>query len=251
MSALVLVLVVACGNDDFSNQQQNHENPAPAHLLIRAPLSVDYPITLEESAESRKKPNIYGPEAMEPSQSFQYLIVVFDCCVVVRPVETDAEWSVAPVGIASIDAKTGFLVVDEAAAHGSVVTVTADVEGVDSPLARGLTVFSSKINPLIGRWREERASGGVRELLFQSDGLYAATWLLLESWMDLFGTYNVDTSTGKIEFIEDWERVETPEFQGQGDFRIDEDGTLLLSGICANEPNPDNPDCIRRFVRSI
>ena len=100
------------------------------------------------------------------------------------------------------------------------------VEGVDSPLARELTVFSSKINPLIGRWREERASGGVGELLFQSDGLYAATWLLLESWMDLFGTYNVDTSIGKIEFIEDWERVETPGFQRQGDFRIDEDGTL-------------------------
>jgi hypothetical protein len=68
--------------------------------------------------------------------------------------------------------------------------------------------------------------------------------------MDLFGTYNVDTSTGKIEFIEDWERVETPGFQGQGDFRIDEDGTLLLSGICATEPDPDNPDCIRRFGRS-
>ena len=67
--------------------------------------------------------------------------------------------------------------------------------------------------------------------------------------MDLFGTYNVDTSTGKIEFIEDWERVETPVFQGQGDFGIDKDGALL-SGICATEPDPDNPDCIRRFVRS-
>ena len=87
-------------------------------------------------------------------------------------------------------------------------------------------------------------------MLFQSDGLYAATWLLFESWMDLLGTYNVDTSTGKIEFIENWERVETPRFQGQGDFRIDEDGTLLLSGICSTEPTPDNADCIRRFVRS-
>ena len=87
-------------------------------------------------------------------------------------------------------------------------------------------------------------------MLFQSDGLYAATWLLFESWMDLLGTYNVDTSTGKIEFIANWERVETPKFQGQGDFRIDEDGTLLLSGICATEPTPDNADCIRRFVRS-
>ena len=107
------------------------------------------------------------------------------------------------------------------------------MQGVYSPLARGLTIFSSKINPLIGRWREERASGGVRELLFQSDGLYAATWLLLESWINLFGSYNVDTSTGKIEFIKDWERVETPRFQEQGNFRIDENGTLLYSGICA------------------
>jgi hypothetical protein len=47
MSELVLVLVVACGNDDFNNQQQNHANHGPAHLLIRAPLSVDYPITVE------------------------------------------------------------------------------------------------------------------------------------------------------------------------------------------------------------
>jgi hypothetical protein len=47
MSALVLVLVVACGNDDFSNQQQNRRTVVPTHLLIRAPLSVDYPITVE------------------------------------------------------------------------------------------------------------------------------------------------------------------------------------------------------------
>ncbi len=87
-------------------------------------------------------------------------------------------------------------------------------------------------------------------MLFQYDGLYTATRLLLESWMDLFGTYNVDTSTGKIEFIEDWERIETPGFQGQDDFCIDEDGTILSSGICATEPDPDNPDCIGRIVRS-
>ena len=86
-------------------------------------------------------------------------------------------------------------------------------------------------------------------MLFQYDGLYTATRLLLESWIDLFGTYNVDTSTGKIEFIEDWERIETPGFQGQDDFCIDEDGTILSSGICATEPDPDNHDCIRRIVR--
>jgi len=68
--------------------------------------------------------------------------------------------------------------------------------------------------------------------------------------MDLFGDYSVDTDTGKIEFINDWERVETPGYQVQGDFYIDENGRLLLSGICPTEPDLDNFDCLRRFVRS-
>ena len=172
ISALILVLMVACGTDD---------NPAPSYLLIRAPFSADYPITRAETEESRKNLSIYGPEAMEPVQSYRFRIVGFDCCTVVRPVETEAAWSVEPAGIASIDAETGFVVVDENAAHGTVVTITADVEDEDYPLARELTVFSNKINPLIGRWREDQAGGGIRELYFQSDGLYAATWLLLES----------------------------------------------------------------------
>ena len=242
--------MVACGTDDNTAQRQNHDNPAPSYLLIRAPFSADYPINRAETEESRKNLSIYGPEAMEPVQSYRFRIVGFDCCTVVRPVETEAAWSVEPAGIASIDAETGFVVVDENAAHGTVVTITAEVEGEDDPLARELIVFASKINPLIGRWREDRAGGGIRELYFRSDGLYAATWLFLKSSMDLFGDYSVDTDTGKIEFINDWERVETPGFQVQGDFYIDENGRLLLAGICPTEPDLDNPDCLRRFVRS-
>ena len=87
-------------------------------------------------------------------------------------------------------------------------------------------------------------------MLFLSDGRYVATWTLLETWMDLFGDYTVDTATGKIGFIKDWERVETPGFQGQGEFEVDGQGRLLLTGICSTEPDPQTPDCIRRFVRS-
>ncbi len=142
------------------------------------------------------------------------------------------------------------MLVEESAPHGSMVTLKADVEGVESALVRDLTVFSRQQNPLVGRWREDHPHEGIRELLFQSDGQYAATWMLLESWMDLFGTYTVDPSTGKIEVIKDWERIETPGFEGRGDYRIDEEGRLLMTGICPSEPDPENPDCIRRFVRS-
>jgi hypothetical protein len=169
--------------------------------------------------------------------------------VVVLPVDASAVWSVQPDGLARIDAETGFLAVDEAAAHGSIATITAIVEGVESPLTTDVAIFSSEQNPLFGRWHEDSV-GGVRELYFQSDGLYAATWLLLESYMDLFGDYTVDIGTGEIEMIKDWEREPTLGFQGQGDFEIDDQGRLLLTGICSTEPDPENPDCVRRFVRS-
>ena len=83
-----IVLLVAFGTDDNTAQQQNHDNPAPFYLLIRAPFSADYPITRAETEESRRNLNIYGPGAMEPVQSYRFRIVVFDCCIVVRPVET-------------------------------------------------------------------------------------------------------------------------------------------------------------------
>ena len=131
--------------------------------------------------------------------------------------------------------------------HGSIVTVTAIVEGVAGPVTRELTVFSPKIDPLVGRWHEER--GGVAELSFQSDGRYTATWLMLESQIDLFGDYSVHTSTGKIELIKNWERAETRGFQGQGDFSIDDQDQLTLTGVCPTKPDPENPKCIRRFIR--
>ncbi len=63
------------------------------------------------------KPSIYGPGAMEPEQSFRYMVSIFRCCLVVHPVDVPAEWSVSPEGIARVDEETGFLAIDENAAH--------------------------------------------------------------------------------------------------------------------------------------
>jgi|GEM_PF-1101560 hypothetical protein len=249
---LILALLVSCGgggDEPAIPEWAADAVPAPTHLLIREPFFADELAPLDELLAVDVDPFVYGPEAMEPGQYFRYTLSVFKCCVVVFPVDGPAVWSVQPDGIARIDAETGFLVVDEAAAHGSQMTITAVVEGVESPLTADVAIFSSDQNPLLGRWQEDGV-GGVRELYFQSDGLYAATWLLLESYMDLFGDYTVDAGAGKIEMIKDWEREPTLGFQGQGDFEIDDQGRLLLTGICSTEPDPENPDCVRRFVRS-
>ena len=252
LATLVLALLVACGNDSKESQAPEwavDAVPAPSHLLFRTPFFPDEIVPRDEFESLNIDPSIYGPEAMEPGQSFRYLISVFRCCVVVYPVDIQAEWSVDPEGVARIDEKTGFLAINESAAHGATVTLTAKVEGVEEPVTRELTVFSSAQNPLIGPWREDRASGGVRELLFQSDGRYFATWIMLESFVDLGGRYMVDTTTGKIEMIQGFEREKTEGFQGAGNFEIDDQG-LLLTGICPEEPDPGNPDCVRRFVRA-
>lgn len=249
---LILAVLLSCGGDGGKSaipEWAADAVPASSHLLIREPFFADELAPLDELLAVNVDPFIYGPEAMEPGQYFRYILSVFKCCVVVFPVDGPAVWSVEPEGIAKIDAETGFLAIDETAEHGSKVTITAVVEGVESPLTTDVAIFTSEQNPLLGRWRED-GIGGVRELYFQSDGLYAATWLLLESYMDLFGDYTVDSSAGKIEMVKDWEREPTLGFQGQGAFEIDDQGGLLLTGICSHEPDPENPDCVRRFVRS-
>ena len=219
-------------------------------MLARTPFFPDEILPREEFESLDIDPSLYGPSDIEPRQSFRYLISVFRCCLVIYPVDVLAEWSVHPEGIARVDEKTGFLAISESAAHGSTVTIKAQVEGVDEPVTRELAVFSSDQNPLIGPWREDRESGGVRELLFESDGYYYASWMMLESYIDLRGDYTVDANTGEIQMIQGFERFETEGLQGSGSFENDDQGRLLLTGICPEEPDPENPDCVRQFVRS-
>ena len=253
VAALVVALMIACDGDSGDAKTPEwaiDAVPAPSHLLLRTPFFADQPIPREEFESIDIEPNIYGPEAMEPGQSFRYALGVFQCCVVLRPVDIPVAWSVEPPGIARIDGDTGFLATNRAAAHGSKFNITALVEGMDEPVTREMAVFSREQNPLIGRWHENREQGGVRELLFQSDGRYFATWFLLESRVDLVGDYTVAPSTGEIELTKDWEMEETQGFQGTGSFEIDDQGQLLLTGICPSEPDPENPTCSRRFTRS-
>ena len=155
---------------------------------------------------------------MEAGQSIWSAIIVFDCCLAVCLVQVPASWSVELVRSLTVDAKTSFLVVDNSTTLRSIFALKSGVEGIENILTQKLPVFSREQNSLVGR-RHWGGNESIRELLFQSDGLYAATRLLLKTSMDLF---SVDTGTGKIYLVKSWECVETPGFQAQADFRIDD-----------------------------
>ncbi|MBT97566.1 MAG: hypothetical protein CL902_02935 [Dehalococcoidia bacterium] len=99
VAALVIALTIACGggSDDAKTPDWAIDAvPAPRHLLMRIAFFEDQPIPREEFESKDIEPNIYGPGAMEPGQSFRYAIGAFQCCVVMRPVDIPVTWSVGP-----------------------------------------------------------------------------------------------------------------------------------------------------------
>ena len=191
------------------------------------------------------RPKIYSPEAVEAGQSFWSAVIVFDCCMVVCPVPILVSWS---VGFATVDAKAGSLIIDDSAILGSIVTLKSGVEGIE--------IFSRQNRPFSltnrihwsaeGLWKAPNASGNYYSFRrsVRSDPVASR---------DLDGP--VPSLLGRHRDRKDiiGRRLggpETPGFQRQGDFQIDDQGRLLPTGIRLNDPDPDNSECIRRFVRS-
>ena len=197
------------------------------------------------------EPYVIVPLAMEPGQTFQVAAGVLDCCVVTRPVHAEVSWTVEPQEGATIDAANGVFTVDPATAHGSVFTVIADIEnGAHKPSAE-IAVFTRKMDPFIGTWREDE-TGNIGELLFTTDGEYTVTWRMLEFYIDLSGTYEFDTATGAIEFNGEWESIPTAGFSGTGSYRLEPDGSMILEGICSGGPDSKSGEgekvCTHRFT---
>ena len=248
LSILLVAIVAACGGG--FETYTGEENTVPGHLLPRTEFLVEYPISISEATSRNMKPYVIGPLAMEPGQTFQFAVGVYDCCVFTRPVQADVSWTVDPRAGATIDAETGVFTVDPETAHGSVFTVGANIEnGAHNPSTK-ITVFTQEMNPFIGSWREDDA-GSIGELLFTTDGQYTVTWTMLEDYMDLFGTYEFVTATGAIEFNFEWDRIKTAGFSGTGSFRFEEEN-LILEGICTGGPDSKlgtgDKVCLHRFV---
>jgi len=247
-SILLVAIVAACGGD--FETYTGEENTVPGHLLPRTAFLVEHPISISEATSRNMEPYVIAPLAMEPGQTFQFVVGVFDCCIFTRPVQADVSWTIDPREGATIDAATGVFTVNPATAHGSVFIVGANIENGAHTPSTEITVFTRDMNPFIGSWREDDA-GSIGELLFTADGQYTVTWTMLEDYMDLFGTYEFVTATGEIEFNFEWDRIKTAGFSGAGSFRFEE-GNLILEGICTGGPDSKlgtgDKVCFHRFV---
>jgi hypothetical protein len=102
--------------------------------------------------------------SVQPGRSIYFNFGRLDCCYFWFEVPACVEWTVDPPGAATIafdesatsDSYGGLLNVDPAVPHGTVITLTANVESGRKVLSRQFHVYTPDLNPLVRGWSEIR-----------------------------------------------------------------------------------------------
>ncbi len=198
---------------------------------------------------------------MQPGQTRQFAVGRIECCTFFKPVPVLATWSVSPSQGAHIDAARGLLAIEPAVPHGSVFTVSANVENGRRIVSIEVHVFTRQMNPLVDiGWREEAqfecGSGKeivplkpIQELQFKADGLFSVTWVPFETYRDYWGTYTHDVQKGTLQLTIAGGNYVPKDVDGAGGFSIDAEGHLILKDIWLGSPRDAKlaANCGHRF----
>jgi len=205
-----------------------------------------------------------SPYQIRPGETHRFAVGLIDCCYVFTEFDVQASWSISPTVGATIDPHTGYFTVDKDTPHGTVYTVTADVENGRASPTIDVYVYTLEENPLIGRWREEKQYScsdgeeiipgqdqGIGELQFDADGTFSVTWFPFEVYKDYWGAYSYEKNSAElILFVEDGNYV-PDDLDGSGYAVVDGSDHLLLRemwlGMRQFQPNGTN--CGHLFVR--
>ncbi len=250
--ALLSLAVAACGSGG---------NPSgDAGLADSTPSACEAP--LPEETLSALTTTILGHVALQPGQSRTLELGVVECCYVFQPVDACATWSIEPSSGASVDPVTGRVEIDPDTAHGSVFTVTADVENGRRLITTPVHVYTDEGNPLIGYWREQSQfdcmtgdevapEQGIQELAFFADGTINVTWFPFELYVDYWGDYLYDLGLGELSFTVTGGNYVPANIDAQGLFSLAGDGTLVLDDIWLGNPADGTGEarCGHRFSR--
>jgi hypothetical protein len=157
--------------------------------------------------------------------------------------DIQTSWSISPTVGATIDPQTGFFAVDENTPHGTVYTVTADVENGRATPSIDVYVYTLEENPLVGRWHEEKQvtcsdeeeiapSQPMDELRFLADGTFTVVWFVFEDLhSDYWGTFDYDLATGELILNVEDSTYMPDDFDGRGYVVLDGDNWLKLKDI--------------------
>lgn len=184
--------------------------------------------------------------AIEAGGTIDYDLAVIECCYFVVEVETAVEWSIAPSDGATVDRRTGEVLIDADTPVGTSFTLTADVENGRRLLTETLVVTDIANNPLIGNWTEiaqltcdtgeqVEVEERIGELRIEANGDFSVTWYPFEVYIDYVGTYEFDSS-GTLDLYGRAVNYFPPTFDGSGEFSIDKDGHLVLTDIWLGVP---------------
>ncbi len=180
-----------------------------------------------------------------------------------RPVEACVAWSVEPQEGASIT-QDGELAIDPSVSHGSIFTVTADIENGRRLITLDVYIYDLAVNPLVRGWREKsQITCGSREevppsepvvsLVFYAYGRITVTWHAIETYVNYAATYAA-SKDGSIELTMSTfcSPLAPADFDGLGAYSIDPAGDLMLRDVWLGSPEGATgiAKCGHRFVRS-
>ncbi|MEW5872484.1 MAG: hypothetical protein AB1894_24695 [Chloroflexota bacterium] len=197
----------------------------------------------------------------QPGDRLELRLGTNECCYYFEPVDVRARWSVEPAQGASIEPRTGVLIIQPNVADGTTYTVTADVENGRRFVTTTLRVYTPAANPLVGTWHEASqidcttgelspAQDGLRELVFKASGEFLATFTPFEIYHDYWGSYTYDLQQGTLSLEVASGNFIPTGLDLQGCFEIASEGSLWLRDIWLGRRDPAAvPGCGHVFAR--
>ncbi len=198
---------------------------------------------------------------IKPGDNLQLELAYVECCTFYETVNACATWELETGSGASIT-PAGELTVASDAVHGEQLKVIANVEDGRQTVVETFLVYRGDANPLVGTWEEIsqiscdshsiiEPSEPIQEVIFKADGTFVITKQPFELYYDYKGIYSFDLAANNIELMETGGNRSPSDFDGQGSFRIEADGTLVLESIWLGLRDEATPrvSCGHRLVK--
>ncbi len=138
----------------------------------------------------------------------------------------------------------------------------ANVEEGRQIVKSSFEIYREDFNPLVGTWQEVSQIScetgdfidpikNIEEVTFKAGGSFVITKQPFELYFDYAGTYSFNLTENTIEFLETGGNRSPSNFDGQGFFRIDDEGALILDEIWLGLPDEAVPRmrCGHRLMR--